>query len=177
MYRGTTNTRLNPIDPSYPNHGHPHSYVSQGNGGRGNNSSRYPTVLHSPPASKVGPNNSRDNNDNSAADENIMHMKKSAEIAAIFSGAKINQTTDILDPIHQHSRVNENYNNNRNRLRQSYHGGQQQRIVIENNEDNNKIRSTNKIHLSNQNRKLHSIANPQEMFSEADMHSSLGYFP
>jgi hypothetical protein len=124
----------------------------------------------------VAPNNSNDSNDNSAADENIMHMKKSAEIAAIFAGAKINQTTDILDPIHQHSRVNENYNSNRNRLRQSYHGGQQQRIIIEDNEANNKNRSTSKTNLSNQNRKLHSVT-PQEMFSEADMHSSLGYFP
>ena len=35
-------------------------------------------------------------------DENhVMSMKKSAEIAAVFSGAKINQMTDIVDP-HQH---------------------------------------------------------------------------
>ena len=30
--------------------------------------------------------------------ENIMSLKKSAEIAALFSGAKINQTTDLVDP-------------------------------------------------------------------------------
>ena len=179
MYRGASNTRLNSMDPSHSNHGHPHSYSSPGNGRKGNISSRYPSNLNSTPTSKMDSNNSRNNNDNAAADENIMHMKKSAEIAAIFSGAKINQTTDILDPIHQHSRTNENYNGDRNRLRQSYHGGQQQRIGREENngDNNNKNRlSSNKIPSSNQNRKLHSLA-PQEMFSEADMHSSLGYFP
>jgi hypothetical protein len=141
--------------------------------------------VNSQSTSKTESNNiSRNNtNDNSAvADENIMHMKKSAEIAAIFSGAKINQTTDILDPIHQHSRTNENYNGggDRNRLRQSYHGGQQQRIGREenggDNSSGNKNRLLNKIPSNNQNRKLNSLA-PQEMFSEADMHSSLGYFP
>ena len=36
------------------------------------------------------------NNSAAAADENtVMSMKKSAEIAAVFSGAKINQRTDI----------------------------------------------------------------------------------
>ena len=30
--------------------------------------------------------------------ENIMSLKKSAEIAALFSGAAINQTTDLVDP-------------------------------------------------------------------------------
>lgn len=30
-------------------------------------------------------------------EENIMSLKKSAEIAALFSGAKINQTTDLVD--------------------------------------------------------------------------------
>ena len=29
--------------------------------------------------------------------ENILSLKKSAEIAALFSGAKINQTTDLVD--------------------------------------------------------------------------------
>ena len=31
--------------------------------------------------------------------ENIMSLKKSAEIAALFSGAKINQTTDLVDHV------------------------------------------------------------------------------
>ena len=57
-----------------------------------------------------------------------MSMKKSAEIAAVFSGAKINQTTNIVD----------NYNDDER--------------------------------LSNQRRQQHS-------FSEANMQSSLGYFP
>ena len=30
--------------------------------------------------------------------DNILSLKKSAEIAAMFSGAKINQTTDLVDP-------------------------------------------------------------------------------
>ena len=30
-------------------------------------------------------------------EENIMSLKKSAEIAALFSGARINQTTDLVD--------------------------------------------------------------------------------
>ena len=30
--------------------------------------------------------------------ENMMSLKKSAEIAALFSGAAINQTTDLVDP-------------------------------------------------------------------------------
>ncbi len=32
-------------------------------------------------------------------DKSILSMKKSAEIAAVFSGAKINQTTDIVDEL------------------------------------------------------------------------------
>ena len=31
-------------------------------------------------------------------ENNVLHMKKSAEIAAVFSGAKINQTTDNVHP-------------------------------------------------------------------------------
>ena len=58
-----------------------------------------------------------------------MSMKKSAEIAAVFSGAKINQTTNIVD----------NYNDD--------------------------------DRLSNQQRRQ------QHSFSEANMQSSLGYFP
>lgn len=39
-------------------------------------------------------------------DENhVMSMKKSAEIAAVFSGAKINQMTDIVD--HKHDNPDE----------------------------------------------------------------------
>ena len=30
-------------------------------------------------------------------EQNILSMKKSAEIAALFSGARINQTTDLVD--------------------------------------------------------------------------------
>jgi len=43
--------------------------------------------------------NSNNQNDNGKSnDENtVMSMKKSAEIAAEFSGAKINQMTDIVD--------------------------------------------------------------------------------
>ena len=176
MYRGTANTRLNPSEASQPSHGHNHPYTSHGNGMNGNKSSRFPPTIPSPPVPKPTANGSRLKNDNAAADENIMHMKKSAEIAAVFSGAKINQTTDILDPIHQHSRANNSYNNSKNRLRQSYHGGQQQRIVTEDNIGRNKNQSNTKNHPNHQNRKLHSVG-PQEMFSEADMHSSLGYFP
>lgn len=37
---------------------------------------------------------------NSNEDENnLLSLKKSAEIAAVFSGAKINQMTDIVDPL------------------------------------------------------------------------------
>ena len=39
---------------------------------------------------------SANNPDNDEA--HVMSMKKSAEIAAVFSGAKINQMTDIVDP-------------------------------------------------------------------------------
>ena len=181
MYRGTSNTRLNPIDSTHPNHGHPHSYSSQGHGGRSSSSHRYPTNSNSSPASKndSSKNSRNDNNNPAVADENIMHMKKSAEIAAIFSGAKINQTTDILDPIHQHSRGKESYNGgDRNGVRQSYRGSQQQRTSRDENSDINQNRLSNKMSPSNNqgHNRLHSLA-PQEMFSEADMHSSLGYFP
>ena len=37
--------------------------------------------------------------------ENIMSLKKSAEIAALFSGASINQTTDLVDPDSDFSEV------------------------------------------------------------------------
>ena len=41
---------------------------------------------------------SHSNQNNNPADENtVMSMKKSAEIAAIFSGKNINQRTDIAD--------------------------------------------------------------------------------
>ena len=186
MYRGTSNTRLNAIDSSHPNHGHPHPYSSSSkvNGGRGStpsSSSRSPLNQNIPPPPNKpnlnSNNNHRENtNDNSAADANIMHMKKSAEIAALFSGAKINQTTDILDPIHQHSRTNDNSNGERNRLRKSYHG-QQQRGGKDAPGGDNKSRLSNKTSSSNnRNKSPHSLVH-QEMFSEADMHSSLGYFP
>ena len=43
-------------------------------------------------------NSSNHTNSNGNNDENtVMSMKKSAEIAAEFSGAKINQMTDIVD--------------------------------------------------------------------------------
>ena len=41
-------------------------------------------------------NNSNGDN-NGYEDKNVLSMKKSAEIAAVFSGAKINQTTDIVE--------------------------------------------------------------------------------
>jgi hypothetical protein len=68
-------------------------------------------------------------NKNVGSGSNVMSMKKSAEIAAVFSGAKINQTTNIVD----------NYNDDEETL-------------------------------SVQRRQQHS-------FSEANMQSSLGYFP
>jgi hypothetical protein len=61
---------------------------------------------------------------------NVMSMKKSAEIAAVFSGAKINQTTNIVDT---YSDVN---------------------------------------HLTPGQRRLQ-----QNSFSDANLQSSLGYFP
>ena len=68
-------------------------------------------------------------NKNVGSGSNVMSMKKSAEIAAVFSGAKINQTTNIVD----------HYNDDEETL-------------------------------SVQRRQQHS-------FSEANMQSSLGYFP
>ena len=38
--------------------------------------------------------------------ENIMSLKKSAEIAALFSGAAINQTTDLVDPAEDFRQIN-----------------------------------------------------------------------
>ena len=77
-------------------------------------------------------NSSTGNGSNNSTSNNVMSMKKSAEIAAVFSGAKINQTTNIVD----------NYNND----------------------------DVDDARLSNQRRQKHS-------FSEANMQSSLGYFP
>jgi hypothetical protein len=37
--------------------------------------------------------------DASQDEDNIMSLKKSAEIAAMFAGARINQTTDLVDGI------------------------------------------------------------------------------
>ena len=68
---------------------------------------------------------------NVGSGSNVMSMKKSAEIAAVFSGAKINQTTNIVD----------SYNESES-LQQQQH------------------------------RRLQ-----QHSFSEANMQSSLGYFP
>jgi hypothetical protein len=65
------------------------------------------------------------NSSNGSSSNNVMSMKKSAEIAAVFSGAKINQTTNIVD------------------------------------------------HYADDQRHQHH----QHSFSEANMHSSLGYFP
>jgi len=42
--------------------------------------------------------------------ENILSLKKSAEIAALFSGAKINQTTDLVD--HLDSSFSEHHHRN-----------------------------------------------------------------
>ena len=66
-------------------------------------------------------------------------MKKSAEIAAVFSGAKINQTTDLVDPFSAATMPEQ-------QIRQPY------------------------SHMSGG-------SHHRENFSEADMHSSLGYFP
>ena len=73
----------------------------------------------------------------------MLHMKKSAEIAAVFSGAKINQTTDIVDPF----------------IGAAAAGGEQ-------------LRQPYSHTGSSRNHGSH-----RENFSEADMHSSLGYFP
>ena len=67
-----------------------------------------------------------------SASTNVMSMKKSAEIAAVFSGAKINQTTDIVDHMGLAAPSSDHHRH----------------------------------HLHNGN-----------AFSEANMHSSLGYFP
>ena len=72
-------------------------------------------------------------------DNNVLHMKKSAEIAAVFSGAKINQTTDLVDPFSAATTPEQ-------QIRQPY------------------------SHMSGG-------SHHRENFSEADMHSSLGYFP
>ena len=79
-------------------------------------------------------------------ENNVLHMKKSAEIAAVFSGAKINQTTDIVDPFTSAAVDQQQL---RQQQQQPYsHTG------------------------SSRNHGSH-----RENFSEADMHSSLGYFP
>lgn len=70
---------------------------------------------------------------NVGSGSNVMSMKKSAEIAAVFSGAKINQTTNIVDSYNESESLQQ----------------QQQ-----------------------QHRRLQ-----QHSFSEANMQSSLGYFP
>ena len=173
MYRGATKSRLNPAaDSTFSSIGHSHPPQ---NGNHANHQFIQPLPPLKGTSSRGAGGNT---NDNATADANIMHMKKSAEIAAIFSGAKINQTTDILDPIHhQHTRnANEGYSNSRNRLRQSYHGSQHN--SKSNSSNNNKGGS--RLSISNNNRKLNqsgATPGPQEMFSEADMHSSLGYFP
>jgi len=47
--------------------------------------------------------------DASQDEDNIMSLKKSAEIAAMFAGARINQTTDLVDGI----QIDETYRGNR----------------------------------------------------------------
>ena len=78
---------------------------------------------------KIEKDVSKLSNANVGSGSNVMSMKKSAEIAAVFSGAKINQTTNIVD----------SYND------------------VEN------LSPAQRPH--------------QHSFSEANMHSSLGYFP
>ena len=46
--------------------------------------------------------------------DNILSLKKSAEIAAMFSGAKINQTTDLVDPDSDFSDIRDNRSTHRN---------------------------------------------------------------
>ena len=46
--------------------------------------------------------------------ENILSLKKSAEIAALFSGAKINQTTDLVDPDSDFSDLTDKSHQHRN---------------------------------------------------------------
>jgi hypothetical protein len=108
MYSGTSNSNLVQIDGNTKMHNH---------------------------RSLNGFNNRNNNGD--AEENNVMSMKKSAEIAAIFSGAKINQMTDIVDP----------------------------------------DLSTDPDEYEMMISRYHKRNNPQQQFSESNMHSSLGYFP
>lgn len=116
---------------------------SSGSGGSGSNNGN--GIHHQHVVPKQGMKSTSSEEENS-----VLHMKKSAEIAAVFSGAKINQTTDLVDP--HHSKQQKHHH-----LRKAYsplhpdHGSPA-------------------VQLS-------SSRHSQENFSEADMHSSLGYFP
>ncbi len=85
--------------------------------------------------------------DDQDQESNVMSMKKSAEIAATFSGAKINQMTDIVDPD-----LSSEQEEAKAELEQFHNGGGHHRGG----------------HHSKYN---------QHQFSESNMHSSLGYFP
>ena len=76
-------------------------------------------------------------------------MKKSAEIAAIFSGAKINQTTDIVND-------HEEDESSGNSTDDAYDSKRGQQCQCKNNCN---------------------TATSGGRFSGSDMHSSLGYFP
>ena len=109
VYRGASNSHLDQID-------------GESSSSKSSNDNRNKSI-----------NSSNGNNSNSGNSNNVMSMKKSAEIAAVFSGAKINQTTNIVD----------NYNDDEQRALLQRRQQQQQ----------------------------------QHSFSEANMQSSLGYFP
>ena len=71
------------------------SHSSSANSSETTNGRHHP---HHQSLSNLHHTNQSNNSAAAANDENtVMSMKKSAEIAAVFSGAKINQRTDIAD--------------------------------------------------------------------------------
>jgi hypothetical protein len=88
-------------------------------------------------------------------DKSIISMKKSAEIAALFSGARISQTTDIIDQdAASDTASSEDSTDAAYDTRRTGHAAA------------SSCSAASSCHCSAKSR-----------FSRADMHSSLGYFP
>lgn len=92
--------------------------------------------------------------------QNVLSMKKSAEIAAVFSGARISQTTNIVE--------NEDDNNN------TEEEEEEEEVAIDSADD---AYDSKRANCSCSSSAANTKTRPGGRYSRSNMQSSLGYFP
>lgn len=162
MYRGTSSSTIQSgmISPS--------SAVSSLHG------SRHRHIV-------LGRDESHGGNGDDIDAKSVLSMKKSAEIAAVFSGAKITQMTDIVDHRehrHQASHRPPHLHHRRHNHRHSHeHPLSSDNLSDGDNDADNDNDSTEDAYLSKRQNCSCGGGFGKGKFSKANMQTSLGYFP